>query len=108
MDGSLFDGLIQQGFRGGVVRPAVEHLHLTGYHLGKVAHLTRLFVPVGLQAPFDVRQAPFGQVFSADFSQATPGFYIEPIRRLFSFALGAVPMAGDSQTEAGDALAAGS
>jgi hypothetical protein len=65
----------------------VQHLHLTRHRAGEIACLPLVHVAVDPQAPLDEDQPPYGQILLAYLTQASSGFYDEPIGSHFRFAL---------------------
>src|SRR5581483_9221680 len=83
--------------------PAIpQHDHLIGDQFRPVMALPLFVFPTAcLQASFDVDLLVFLEVRFADFGQVPPGHYIEPLKFLAAFALGADPTAAGHDAEAG-------
>src|SRR6266545_4373451 len=79
---------------------AVEHNHIAGDHLGAIARLTLLILPlVRLEPALDVDTAALAEVFVADLGEFIPGDHVEPLGFLARFAGAIFPLTSRRDAE---------
>src|SRR5690606_11025570 len=87
---------------------AAQHLHFAGHHLGGVAIIALLVLPLArLQATLDVDLRTLAQVFGRDLAEAVPHDHGVPLGLLLLFAGGLVrPALAGGDADVGDGGAA--